>query len=200
MDETTRLGDDLHLLAAPFRFVFGIVKAAIFLVILSLVLLGLCVHAAMVGGPVMDDDMWFLTKVLFCVLAPFVAALIAGMLSKSSLGVVWAKEFIVLVLCFTAVVGLIRSGVVTFNDDDHAPAIWMNPHYDYSDVYKGGSAFRIGSRENGKFELSSEEVEHLRSDCFKYQGTTERGFACAKRFDCLKNSATSDDWKAANCH
>ena len=41
MDETTRLSDDLHLLAAPFRFVFGIVKAAIFLVILSLVLLGM---------------------------------------------------------------------------------------------------------------------------------------------------------------
>jgi len=65
---------------------------AIFLAIFPLVIIGLCFHAAMVGGPIMDDDTWFLTKVLFCVLAPFAAALTVGIFSKGSLASAWAKE------------------------------------------------------------------------------------------------------------
>jgi hypothetical protein len=110
--------------------------------------LGLCVDAAMIGGPVVSDDMWFLTKVLFCI----PAALVAGMFSKGRL-VVWPKEFFVLILAFGVVAGLIWFRVATFDDNDHAPALWTNPQYDYSDVHKAGSAFKIGSAENGKFEL-----------------------------------------------
>jgi hypothetical protein len=200
LDQTklSRPGGDLRLLAAPFRFVSRVVRAAIFLAVFPLVVLGLCLHAAMVGGPVMDDDMWFLTKVLFCVLAPFVLALVAGIFSKGSLASAWANEFLVLILSFVAVAGLLRSRVVTFNDGDHAPAIWTNPEYDYSDVYGGGSAFRIGRMENGKFELSSGEIRHLRGDCRKIADAKYRA-SCLKSVDCMKNSATSDDWKAQNC-
>jgi len=148
MDANRQLADDVHLLAALFRHLYDTVRAAIFLAVLPLVILGLCVDAAMIGGPVASDDMWFLTKVLFCI----PAALVAGMFSKGSL-VVWPKEFFVLILAFGVVAGLIWFRVVTFDDNDHAPALWTNPQYDYSDVHKAGSAFKIGSAENGKFEL-----------------------------------------------
>jgi hypothetical protein len=42
------------------------------------------------------------------------------------------------------------------------------------------------------FELSYEEVQHLRSDCFRYHGETDKGDACAEKFDCLKNRAAPD--------
>ena len=106
MDATTQLANDVQLLTAPLRFVFGLVRATIFLAIFPLVILGLCFHAALIGGPIMDDDMWFLTKVLFCVLAPFALALIAGIFSKGSLVGAWAKEFLVLILSFVVVAGL----------------------------------------------------------------------------------------------
>ena len=77
-----KLENDVHFLTAPLRFVFSLVRAAIFLAVFPLVLFGLLAHALWIGGPIMDDDTWFLTKVLFCVLAPFAAALIAGVLSK----------------------------------------------------------------------------------------------------------------------
>lgn len=171
---------------------------AIFLAVLPLVILGLCFHAAMVGGPIMDDDMWFLTKVLFCVLAPFAAALIAGIFSKERLPSVWAKEFLVLIVSFVVVAGLLRFRVVTFNDGEHAPAIWTNAEYDYSDVYKGGSAFKVGSMEHGRFELSSEEIQHLRNGCLAMSDET-RSVSCLKQFDCMKNSAAPEDWKAQHC-
>ena len=199
MDANMQIADDLHFLTAPFRFIWGIVRAAIFLAIFPLVILGPYFHAAMTGGPIMDDDLWFLTKVLFCVLAPFAAALIAGMLSKGRLASAWVKEFFVLIVSFVVVAGLLRWRVITFEDGDHAPALWTNPEYDCSDVCKGGSAFKLGSMEDGKFELSYEEIQHLRSDCFRYRGETDKGFACAEKFDCLKNSAAPDEWKAQHC-
>jgi hypothetical protein len=198
MDANTLLVNDVHLLTAPLRFMFSLVRAAIFLAILPLVILGLCFHAALIGGPIMDDDMWFLTKVLFCVLAPFAAALIAGMLSKGSVVGAWAKEFLVLILLFMAVAGLLRLGVVTFNEGDHAPGIWINPEYDYSDVYKGGNAFKIGSMENGKFELSYEEIQQLRSDCLHMRDAS-RSASCVKSVDCMTHSAAPDEWKAQHC-
>jgi hypothetical protein len=198
MDANTQLVNDVHFLTAPLRFVFSLVRAAIFLAIFPLVILGLCFHAALIGGPIMDDDMWFLTKVLFCVLAPFALALIAGIFSKGSLVGAWAKEFLVLILSFVIMAGLLRFGVITFDDSDHAPAIWMNLEYDYSDVYKGGSAFKIGSTENGKFELSYEEIQHMRNDCSDTGDASRRG-SCVKRFDCMKNSAAPNEWKAQQC-
>ncbi len=198
MDANTQLANDLHFLTAPFRFVFSLVRAATFLAIFPLVILGLCFHAALIGGPLMDDDMWFLTKVLFCVLAPFALALIAGIFSKGSLVGAWAKEFLVLILSFVVVAGLPRFGVITFDDSDHAPAIWVNPEYEYSDVYKGGSAFKIGSMENGKFELSYEEIQQLRSDCLHMRDAS-RSASCVKSVDCMTHSATSDEWKAQHC-
>jgi hypothetical protein len=198
VDANTQLVNDVHFLTAPLRFVFSLVRAAIFLAIFPLVILGLCFHAALIGGPIMDDDMWFLTKVLFCVLAPFALALIASIFSKGSLVGAWAKEFLVLILSFVIMAGLLRFGVITFDDSDHAPAIWMNPEYDYSDVYKGGSAFKIGSTENGKFELSYEEIQHMRNDCSDTGDASRRG-SCVKRFDCMKNSAAPNEWKAQQC-
>jgi hypothetical protein len=198
MDTTPQLANDVHFLTAPLRFVFSLVRATIFLAIFPLVILGLCVHAALTGGPIMDDDAWFLSKVLFCALAPFVAALIVGMFSKGSLVGAWAKEFLVLILSFVVVAGLLRFGVITFNDSDHAPAIWMNPEFDYSDVYRGGSAFKIGSMENGKFELSSEEVQQLRSHCLHMRDAS-RSALCVKSVDCMKNSAAPNEWKAQQC-
>lgn len=198
MDANMQIADELHFLTAPFRFVWGIVRAAIFLAVFPLIIIGLCFHAALLGGPIMDDDTWFLTKVLFCVLAPFAAALIAGMLSKGSLVGVWAMELLVLILSFVVVAVLLWWGVITFDDSDHAPAIWMNPEYDYSDVYKGGSTFKIGSMENGKFELSYEEIQHMRNDCSD-MGDASRRASCMKRFDCMKNSATPNEWKAEQC-
>jgi len=198
MDANAQLANDVHFLTAPLRFVFSLVRAAIFLAIFPLVILGLCFHAAMIGGPIMDDDMWFLTKVLFCVLAPFALALIAGIFSKGSLVGAWAKEFLVLILSFIVVAGLLRFGVVTFNDSDHAPTIWTNPQYDYSDVFKGGSAFKIGSRENGKFELSYEEIQHLRSDCLHMRDAS-RSASCVKSVDCMTHSAAPDEWKTQHC-
>jgi hypothetical protein len=132
------------------------------------------------------------------VLAPFALALIAGIFSKGSLVGAWAKEFLVLILSFVAVAGLLRYGVITFNDSDHAPAIWMNPEYDYSDVYKGGSAFKIGSMENGKLELSYEEIQHLRSDCLHMRDAS-RSAPCVKSVDCTTHSAAPDAWKAQHC-
>jgi hypothetical protein len=198
MDANTQLANDVHLLAAPFRLVSSIVRAAIFLAIFPLVILGLCFHAALIGGPIMDDDAWFLTKGLFCVLAPFALALIAGIFSKGSLVAAWAKEFLVLILSFVVVAGLLWCRVITFDDGDHAPAIWMNPEYDYSDVYRGGSAFKIGSMENGKFELSYEEIQQLRSYCLHMRDAS-RSASCVKSVDCMKHSATPDEWKAQHC-
>jgi len=198
MDANTQLANDVHLLTAPLRFIVSLVRAAIFLTIFPLVILGLCFHAALIGGPIMDDDTWFLTKVLFSVLAPFAAALIAGVMSKGSLVGAWAKEFLVLILSFVAVAGLLRYGVITFNDSDHAPAIWTNPQYDYSDVFKGGSAFTIGSMENGKFELSYEEIQKLRSDCLHMRDAS-RSASCVKSVDCMTHSAAPEDWKAQHC-
>ena len=198
MDANTQLANDVHLLTAPFRFVLSLVRAAIFFAILPLVILGLCFHAVRVGGPIMDDDMWFLTRVLFCVLVPFAAALIAGMLSNGTLASVWAKEFLVLILSFVAVAGLLRSGVITFNDGDHAPAIWMNPEYDYSAVREGGSAFKIGNIENGKFELSYEEIQSLRSRCLAMRDAS-RSASCVESVDCMNHSAAPEDWKAQHC-
>jgi hypothetical protein len=198
MDANTQLANDVHFLTAPLRFVLSLLRAAIFLAIFPLVILGLCFHAALIGGPIMDDDTWFLTKVLFCVLAPFALALIAGIFSKGSILCAWAKEFLVLILSFVVVAGLLRFGVITFNGSDHAPAIWTNPEYDYSDVYKGGSAFKIGSMENGRFELSYEEIQHMRSDCSQ-MGDASRRASCVKRFDCMKNSAAPNEWKAQHC-
>ena len=146
----------------------------------------------------MDDDTWFLTKVLFCILAPFAAALIAGMLSKGSLVGVWAMELLVLILSFVVVAILLWCGVITFDDGDHAPAIWMNHEYDYSDVYKAGSAFKIGSMENGKFELSYEEIQQLRSDCLHMRDAC-RSASCVKSVDCMTHSAAPDEWKVQNC-
>jgi hypothetical protein len=198
MDAKTQIADDLHLLAAPFQFLLNLVKAAVFLAIFPLVILGLCIHAVMIGGPIMTDDMWLLTKVLFCVLAPFACALIAGVLSKGSLTSVWAKEFLVLIASFALVAGLIRLGLITFNDGDHAPAIWTNPAYDYSDTFRGGSAFKIGSMEDGKFEFSYKEIQHLRSVCSAIDDAS-RNASCVKGFDCMKNSGAPDDWKARHC-
>ena len=198
MDTNTQLANDLHFLTAPFRFVFSLVRAAIFLAILPLVILGLCVHAAMIGGPLMDDDMWFLTKVLFCVLAPFACALITGVLSKGSLTSVWAKEFLVLILSFAVVASSLWCRVITFNENDHAPAIWTNPQFDYSDVYKGGSAVRIGSMENGKFELSSAKIKSLRSLCLAMRDAS-RSASCVESVDCMKHGAAPGDWKAQHC-
>ncbi len=198
MDANAQLANDVHLLTAPLRFVFSLVRAAIFLAIFPLVILGLCFHAALIGGPIMDDDMWLLTKVLFCVLAPFALALVAGIFSKCSVVGAWAKEFLVLILSFVIVAGLLRFGVITFDDSDHAPAIWMNPEYDYSDVYKGGSAFRIGNMENGKFELSYEEIQQLRSGCLHMRDAS-RSASCVKSVDCMTHSAAPDEWKAQHC-
>ena len=198
MDVNTQLADDIHFLTAPLRFVISLVRMAIFLAIFPLVIAGLCFHAAMKGGPIMDDDMWFVTKVLFCVLAPFALALTVGIFSKGSLASAWAKEFLVLILSFVAVAGLLRFGVVTFDDGDHAPAIWMNPEYDYSDVYRGGRPFRVGSMENGKFELSSEEIQHMRDGCSGI-GDMSRRASCIARFDCMKHSAALEDWKKRHC-
>jgi len=152
MDANTQLANDVHCLTAPLRFVLGLVRAAIFLAILPLVILGLCFHAAMVGGPIMDDDMWLLTKVLFCVLAPFALALMAGIFSKGSLVGAWAKEFLVLIASFAVVAALIWFRVITFDLDAHAPAIWTNPEYDYSDVYEGAARSRSAA---WKMESSS---------------------------------------------
>jgi hypothetical protein len=198
MDANTQVANDVHLLTTPLRFVFRLVRAAIFLAVFPLIIIGLCFHAAVLGGPVMDDDMWFLTKVLFCVLAPFALALIAGIMSKGSLVGVWAKEFIVLIVGFICVATLLRSRVITFDDGDHAPAIWTNPEYDYADVYKGGSAFKIGSMENGKFEPSYEEIQYLRSGCSDIGGASGMA-SCLKSFDCMRNSAAPNDWKAQHC-
>jgi hypothetical protein len=191
MDAKTQIANDLHVLAAPFQFLLNLVKAVVFLAIFPLVILGLCIHAAMIGGPIMTDDMWLLTKVLFCVLAPFACALTAGVLSKGSLTRVWAKEFLVLIASFALV-------VITFNDGDHAPAIWTNPVYDYSDTYRGGSAFKIGSMENGRFELSYKEIQHLRSVCSAIEDASQNA-SCVKGFDCMKNSGAPGDWKAQHC-
>ena len=198
MDAKTQIANDLHVLAAPLQFLLNLVKAAVFLAIFPLVILGLCIHAAMVGGPIMDNDMWLLTKVLFCALAPFACALIAGVLSKGSIASAWAKEFLVLIASFALVAGLIRLGFITFNDGDHAPTIWSNPEYDYSDTYRGGSAFKIGSMENGKFEFSYEEIQHLRSVCSAIDDAS-RNASCVRGFDCMKNSGAPDDWKAQHC-
>ncbi len=199
MDANRQLADDVHFVTTPLRHLWDIVKMATFLAIFPLAILILCFHAAWVGGPIMDDDMWFLTKVLVCVLAPFAAALIVGIFSKGSLASVWAKEFLVLILSFVVVAGLLRFGVITFNGGDHAPAIWTNPEYDYEDVYKGGSAFKSGSMENGKFELSSEEIQHLRDGCL-HMSNANRSASCVTGFDCMKNSGTPNEWKVQHCN
>jgi hypothetical protein len=198
MDSNKQLADDVHFVTAPLRHLWEIVRMATFLAIFPLVILGLCFHATWVCGPLMDDDMWFLTKVLFCVLAPFAAALITGFFSKGSLGGVWAKEFLVLILSFVVVAGLLRFGIVTFNDGDHAPAIWTNPEYDYEDVYKGGSAFKIGSMQDGRFELSSEEIQHLRDGCF-HMSNAARSASCVTGFNCMRNSGAPNEWKVRHC-
>jgi hypothetical protein len=198
MYANTQLTNDVHLLTTPLRFVFSLVKAAIFLAIFPVVILGLCFHAIPIGGPIMDDDTWLLTKVLFCVFAPFALALIAGVFSKGSILGAWVKEFLVLILSFVAVASLLRYGVITFNDSNHAPTIWMNPDYDYTDAYKGGSPFKIGSMENGKFELSHEEVQQMRNACLDIGDTSGRA-SCVKSFDCMTHSAAPDEWKAHHC-
>ena len=62
----------------------------------------------------------------------------------------------------------------------------------------GGSAFKIGSMENGRFELSYEEIQQMRNDCSEARPAS-RNASCVKRFDCMKNSAAPDEWKAKQC-
>ena len=151
MDANSQRANDVHFLTAPLRFVLSLVRAAIFLAIFPLVILGLCFHAALIGGPIMDDDMWLLTKVLFCVLAPFALALIAGIFSNGSLVGAWAKEFLVLILSFVAVAGLLRYGVITFNDSDHAPHDLDEPAVRLFQRLQGRE--RLQDWQHGKWEV-----------------------------------------------
>jgi cytochrome bd-type quinol oxidase subunit 2 len=85
----TQMAGDLHLIASPFRFIADLFKAAAFLVIFPLVVIGAIVYAAIHGGPIMDSDTWFLVKVLFCVLLPFVMGVIVACKKRAGHGAVW---------------------------------------------------------------------------------------------------------------
>jgi hypothetical protein len=171
---------------------------AAFVAVFPLVIFGLCFHAAMLGGPIMSDDMWFLSKVLFCALAPFAATLITGILSKGSLVSAWIREFLVLIVGFAVIAGLLRSGVITFDLRGHAPAIWRDPDYDYTEVYEGGDPIKIGEMEDGEFQLSADEIRIMRDGCLHMTDAAPSA-SCLKNLDCMKHSEASEDWKARNC-
>jgi hypothetical protein len=68
-------------------------KFTIFLGALLLILVCGTIHAAIYGGPVMSDDMWFIYKILLLLLAPVVVAFIVAGSEKRSWGVFTAVFF-----------------------------------------------------------------------------------------------------------
>jgi hypothetical protein len=151
MNETglnSRMASDIHLIAAPFRFITNLFKIVAFFVVFPLVVIGCALYAAIHGGPIMDSDTWFLTKVLFCVLTPFVMGLVVACHKRSGHGTVW----LTIVGCMF--LSALLACRVDWNIDTTAPSFHENPTHTYTVV--GGRATM--TRES-LLELRREQVE-----------------------------------------
>jgi hypothetical protein len=157
--EMKQLASDVHLIATPFRWVADLIKLAIFFAILPLVIVGGIVYAAIYGGPIVDADMWFLLKILFTVLTPFLIAGIYSLCAKGSMGGIWFKELVVLVLCFVVIGALIKYQVITFDIDGQAPSFHAALPYHYNVV-------------DGKAKMTCESLQDLRNDVVRSGGST----------------------------
>ena len=203
----SRLSDDVHLIAAPFRWVSGVIKTVIFLAVLPLVLIGLAIHGGIQGGPIMDDDMWFLVKVLFCVLTPFAAALTVGFLGwlvSETKDFPHGRTFLSFVLSIVMVGAALKTRAITFNLNDHAPAIWSDPNADYSGIDKGGSIVYYIKDKDG--ELTEHEIRKRYGQCGEDFSDMKDSDKAAKAVEtchwvyaCMANSGYDAGWKAQHC-
>jgi len=93
-------------------------KTAIFLAVLLLLLIYGTIHAAIYGGPIASDDMWFLYKILFLLLAPVVVAFIIAGSEKRS----WGTFAVVFFVGCIASLLLACSPVFSWGNYTHAPS------------------------------------------------------------------------------
>jgi hypothetical protein len=110
-------------------------KASIFLAVLLLLLLFGTVHAAICGGPIMPDDMWWLCKVLLLILLP--VGLSIALRGKAPLLIGFAAS--ALLACS-----------FSWGTYTHAPQFWESKSY---------------SVENGKLVIPEGNRELLMRDC-----------------------------------
>ena len=68
MNPTTE--QDIHLIAAPFRFVRDWIRIILFILILPVVLVVNVIHWALTGQPIMSPDEIWLAKTLFILATP----------------------------------------------------------------------------------------------------------------------------------
>jgi len=93
-------------------------KFTIFLCALLLLFIYGVVHAAIYGGQIMSDDAWFLSKILFLLLAPVVLAFIVAGSEKRS----WATFTVMFFAGCAASVLLACSPAFSWGDYTHAPS------------------------------------------------------------------------------
>lgn len=125
------------------------VLAPIFVVVM-IFLMGVSVlHGLIHGGPIMNDDIWFLFKVFLCIGTPLVLTFLYILLNlRRSTAEVWFGQIVVLLLSAVVVfVGAVRFRF--FAPYDHAPTFRVIQPY---------------SVVNGRVVLNN-EVGALRMDC-----------------------------------
>lgn len=75
-----QLASDLHLLTWPIRFVIGFIKtcifAALFIVGVPLIFVGLLIHRIVIGQAFLDADTVLALKVIFCFCQPFILPIV----------------------------------------------------------------------------------------------------------------------------
>ncbi len=121
-------------------------KASIFLAVLLLLFVFGVIHAAIYGGPIASDDMWFLYKVLFLLLAPVVLAFIVAGSEKRS----WGTFTVVFFAGCIASILLACSPLFSWGTYAHAPSF---------------REAKLYSVENGKLTIPDENRELFLRDC-----------------------------------
>lgn len=111
------------------------VKTLVFLGVLMVLLGGGAIHAAIYGGPVMPDDMWFLAKIVFLLFLPLALAITFKKWSAFALG---------------AAASVLLAFMLPWGAYAHAPQFWESKPY---------------SVENGKLVIPEGNRELLMRDC-----------------------------------
>lgn len=119
-------------------------KAAIFVGVLLLLFIYGTIHAAIYGGPIANDDMWFIYKILFLLLAPGVVAF-AVTRKRGTLAFMAA-----LALGYAASLLLACSPLFSWGTYIHAPVFWEAKLYSVVD---------------GKLAIPEENRELFLRDC-----------------------------------
>ena len=121
-------------------------KFTVFLGALLLLFVFEVIHAAIYGGPIASDDMWFVYKILFLLLAPAVLAFAVAGSEKRSWSVF---TFVFFAGCVSSLL-LACSPVFSWGNYVHAPS------------FRSATLYLI---ENGKLVIPEENRDLLMRDC-----------------------------------